>query len=127
MGAPRRAAARRHFGGDGENQPPALFPRLLLWGEPGQTLDRSHYARKYELVAVSEGREGNSIRLRERNRFFRGQEVDVLQPGREPFTATLDQIYNQDWEPIEAAPHAEMVVHWKTDLDVAPGAYLRVK
>lgn len=96
-------------------------------GEPGQTLDRSHYARKYELVAVSEGREGNSIRLRERNRFFRGQEVDVLQPGREPFTATLDQIYNQDWEPIEAAPHAEMVVHWKTDLDVAPGAYLRVK
>ena len=96
-------------------------------GEPGQTLDRSHYARKYELVAVSEGREGHSIRLRERNRFFRGQEVDVLQPGKEPFTATLDQIYNQDWEPIEAAPHAEMVVHWKTDLDVAPGAYLRVK
>ena len=96
-------------------------------GEPGQTLDRSHYARKYELVAVSEGREGHSIRLRERNRFFRGQEVDVLQPGREPFTATLDQIYNQEWEPIEAAPHAEMVVHWKTDLDVAPGAYLRVK
>lgn len=96
-------------------------------GEPGQTLDRSHYARKYELVAVSEGREGNSIRLRERNRFFRGQKVDVLQPGKEPFTATLDQIYNQDWEPIEAAPHAEMVVHWKTDLDVAPGAYLRVK
>lgn len=96
-------------------------------GEPGQTLDRSHYARKYELVAVSEGREGHSIRLRERNRFFRGQKVDVLQPGKEPFTATLDQIYNQDWEPIEAAPHAEMVVHWKTDLDVAPGAYLRVK
>ena len=96
-------------------------------GEPGQTLDRSHYARKYELVAVSEGREGHSIRLRERNRFFRGQEVDVLQPGREPFTATLEQIYNQDWEPIEAAPHAEMMVHWKTDLDVAPGAYLRVK
>ena len=111
-----------------------LFRSYALWGHVLFYKDKLKvywglmpYARKYELVAVSEGREGHSIRLRERNRFFRGQEVDVLQPGREPFTATLDQIYNQDWEPIEAAPHAEMVVHWKTDLDVAPGAYLRVK
>ena len=96
-------------------------------GEPGQTLDRSHYARGYELVAVCQGREDGLVTLRERNRFFQGQEVDILQPGREPFTATLDELYNEDGEAIQVAPHAEMVVRWKTDLDVAPGAYLRVK
>ena len=41
--------------------------------------------------------------------------------------ATLDELYNEDGEAIQVAPHAEMVVRWKTDLDVAPGAYLRVK
>ena len=96
-------------------------------GEPGQTPDRSHYARNYELVAVCEGREGNCLRLRQRNRFFQGQVVDVLQPGKEPFTAELSQLYNQDWEPLTVAPHAEMVAYWKTDAQVAPGAYLRIK
>ena len=96
-------------------------------GEPGQTLDRSHYARGYELVAVCQGREDGLVTLRERNRFFQGQEVDILQPGREPFTATLDELYNEDGEAIQVAPHAEMVVRWKTDLPVEAGAYLRVK
>lgn len=96
-------------------------------GEPGQTVDRSHYARGYELVAICQGREGKCLRLTQRNRFFQGQEVDILQPGREPFTATLDELYNEDGEAIQVAPHAEMVVRWKTDLPVEAGAYLRMK
>ena len=96
-------------------------------GQPGQTPDRSQYTRNYELVAICQGREGNFLRLTERNRFFRGEEVDILQPGTEPLTATLDELYNEDWEPIEKAPHAEMAVYWKTDLPIAAGAYLRRK
>ncbi|MDE6836890.1 MAG: U32 family peptidase C-terminal domain-containing protein, partial [Acutalibacter sp.] len=91
------------------------------------TPDRSQYTRKYEVVAVAEGREGAYIRLRERNRFFAGSTADVLQPGQPPFTARLEELYNQDWEPIASAPHAEMLVYWKTSLPVEPGAYLRVK
>ena len=36
-------------------------------------------------------------------------------------------MYNEDGEAIQVAPHAEMVVRWKTDLPVEAGAYLRVK
>ena len=96
-------------------------------GQPGQTPDRSQYTRNYELVAICQGREGNFLRLTERNRFFRGEKVDILQPGTEPLTATLDELYNEDWEPIDKAPHAEMTVYWKTALPVAAGAYLRRK
>ena len=95
--------------------------------EPGEMPDRGQYTRNYELVAICQGREGDYLRLTQRNRFFAGQEVDILQPGREPVLATLDQLKNGDWEPIEKAPHAEMTVYWKTDLEVQPGAYLRVK
>ncbi len=96
-------------------------------GEPGQTPDRSHYARNYELVAISQGPSGEYIRLSQRNRFFKGQTVDVLQPGKPSFTAELSELYNEDWEPIDAAPHAEMTVYWKTDAQVGKGAFLRVK
>lgn len=100
---------------------------FFFGGEPGQTTDRSHYTRNYELAAVCEGRQGAYLKLKERNRFFRGDTVDILQPGKPPFTAVLTEIFNEDWQPIEAAPHAEMTVYWKTDADVADGAYLRIK
>ncbi len=96
-------------------------------GQPGQTPDRSQYTRKYELAAVALGRSGGYVNLRQRNRFFRGDAVDVLQPGKEPFTSTLSELYNQDWEPIDSAPHADMTVYWKTALDVGEGAFLRIK
>lgn len=96
-------------------------------GEPGQTPDRSHYTRNYELSAIAQGRQGDYVVLRQRNRFFRGDTVDVLQPGCKPFTAPLEELYNQDWEPIEAAPHAEMTVYWKTGANVREGAFLRIK
>ncbi len=96
-------------------------------GEPGQTPDRSHYTRNYELSAIARGRQGDYVVLRQRNRFFRGDTVDVLQPGCKPFTAPLEELYNQDWEPIEAAPHAEMTVYWKTSANVREGAFLRIK
>ena len=118
----------------------AAYRRAIdfAWEHPGEPLPAailaetekiSHrpYSQGYELVAVCQGREDGLVTLRERNRFFRGQEVDILQPGREPFTATLDELYNEDGEAIQVAPHAEMVVRWKTDLPVEAGAYLRVK
>lgn len=96
-------------------------------GEPGQTPDRSQYTRDYEVVAVCGGRVGPYLRLKERNRFFRGETVDILQPRKEPFTAELGELYNEDMEPIEAAPHAEMTVYWKTDAEAEEGAYLRIR
>ncbi len=95
--------------------------------EPGQTWDRSQYTRDYQVVAVCTGRSGDYVELRERNRFMEGDLADVLQPGREPFTAVIGEMYNQDWERIQTAPHAEMLVYWKTEMPVEPGAYLRVR
>lgn len=96
-------------------------------GEPGQTPDRSHYTRNYELCAICVGRKGEYLELTQRNRFFKGDTADILQPSTPAFTAELSEIYNADFEPIEAAPHAEMTVFWKTDADIEPGAFLRIK
>lgn len=104
----------------------AYSPGFYFGGEPGQTTDRSHYTRNYQVAAVCGGRSGEYVLLRQRNKFLRGAQVDVLQPGG-TFTAELSEIYNEDLEPIESAPHAEMTVYWKTPLPLENGAFLRVK
>ncbi len=104
----------------------AYSPGFYFGGEPGQTTDRSHYTRNYQVAAVCAGRSGEYVLLRQRNKFLRGAQVDVLQPGV-TFTAELSEIYNEDLEPIESAPHAEMTVYWKTPLPLENGAFLRVK
>lgn len=105
----------------------AYSPGFYFGGEPGQTPERSQYTRNYQVAAVCVGRAGEYVILRERNRFFRGDIVDVLQPGSLPFTAELAELYNEDWEPVASAPHAEMLVYWKTDLPIEEGAFLRIR
>ena len=43
------------------------------------------------------------------------------------YDLTLSDIYNEDMEPIESAPHATMTVYLKTDRKIKEGAFLRVK
>ena len=53
------------------------------------------------------GEENGMMRLSQRNRFFRGETVSVLEPGEVPYDLTLSEIYNEDMEPIESAPHGD--------------------
>lgn len=100
---------------------------FYLGGEPGQIPGDDRYIRNYEVVAVCEENRGGLVTLKQRGKFFRGETVDVLQPGEAPFTARLQELRNDKGELIESAPHAEMTVYWHTEAPVAPGAYLRVK
>lgn len=95
--------------------------------EPGQTTESAGYIRKWDVGAVSVGMENGMVKLSQRNRFFRGETVSVLEPGCEPYDIVLDEIFNEAMEPIEAAPHATMTVYLKTDREIKKGAYLRVR
>ena len=94
--------------------------------EPGQTPETGGYIRNWDIAAICTGAENGMVRLSQRNRFFRGEAVSVLEPGAEPYTLALDELYNEDMEPIEVAPHATMTVYLKTDRHIRPGAFLRV-
>ena len=95
--------------------------------EPGQTVNSGGYIRGWDVAAVCAGEENGMVRLSQRNRFFRGETVSVLEPGEVPYDLTLSEIYNEDMEPIESAPHATMTVYLKTDRKIKESAFLRVK
>lgn len=96
-------------------------------GEPGQVLENGGYVRSYEVIAVCAGRAGSRIVLSQRNRFFRGDVADVLEPGAEPYLLKLDRIFDETGEPLETANHAAMTVLLETDREIPPGAIFRRK
>jgi len=93
--------------------------------EPGQVYHTGGYVRHYDVIAICENWENGILKLSQRNRFFRGDVADVLEPGEQPFDICLDEIYDETMNPIESAPHATMTVFAKCERPVKPGAILR--
>lgn len=100
---------------------------FYLGTEPGQNTEDGGYIRGWELSAVCEGRVREYLLLSQRNRFFRGETLEVLEPGKPPVSLELNEIYNGDMLPIEVAPHAAMQVYVKSSLPISKGAFLRKK
>lgn len=95
-------------------------------GGPGQDSERGGYVRDWEVAAVSLGMTGEThVHLSQRNRFFAGEELDVLCPEEEPFVVVLSDMRNSEGEEIEAAPHATMEVTAQVSRAIPAGAYLR--
>ncbi|QAT49574.1 U32 family peptidase [Caproiciproducens sp. NJN-50] len=100
---------------------------FYLGGEPGQVLENGGYVRSYEEIAVCTGRTGTRAVLSQRNRFFRGDEADVLEPGAEPYSLRMDRIFDETGEPLETVNHAAMTVLLETVREIPPGSIFRRK
>ena len=98
---------------------------FYLGGEPGQETVQGGYVRNYEVIAVCEDYHDGIAILSQRNRFFRGETADVLEVGEQTFDLPLDELFDQDGQPIESAPHATMTVLLKTERPLKRGAILR--
>lgn len=98
---------------------------FYLGGEPGQETVQGGYVRNYEVIAVCEDYHDGIAILSQRNRFFRGETADVLEVGEQPFDLPLDELFDQDGQPIESAPHATMTVLLKTERPLKRGTILR--
>ena len=100
---------------------------FYLGGTPGQETSTGGYIREYEVAAVCEEWQDGMARLRQRNRFFAGDELDVLAPGQRPFLIQAQGLLDEDKNPIESAPHATQVVYLPSARPIPAGALLRRK
>ncbi len=96
-------------------------------GGAGQVYENGGYVRAWEQIAVCCGMRGGCAVLSQRNRFFRGDEAEVLQPGRPPYRLKMDGIADEDGVPVESANHAQMTVLLPVETPVPPGAIFRRK
>lgn len=97
--------------------------------ENSQVYTSSSYIRDYELIGiVIDYDENTSIAtITQRNRFFKGDEVEIIQPMKPFFTQTIGEMTDEDGNEIEVANHAEQIVKFKTAQPVCKGAMIRKK
>lgn len=98
---------------------------FYLGGEPGQVYHNGGYVRQFEVVGVVEGVSGGLLTASQRNRFFRGDTLELLRPGEPPERLVADDLRSADGEPIEATPHPNMLFTLPYDDDAPKGAILR--
>jgi len=95
--------------------------------EQSQYYENSGYIRNYDVVAVVEKCENGTVYCTQRNKFFAGDELEILVPGGGYFTQIARDMKNESGEEITVAPNAQMVVFMKTDSPVSEFAILRKK
>lgn len=95
-------------------------------GECGQFYEDSHYIRDWEVTGllVNCDAEGNAI-FRLKNRFFLGDELELMQPGKAPHRFTVTEMWDDEGTPLSVAHHPEMHVHVKLPFEIQPFAILR--
>lgn len=95
--------------------------------ENTQVYTSSSYIRDYDLIGIVEDYdEDNKIaKVSQRNRFFKGDEIEIIQPYKPYISQKITFMKNQKGEDIDIAPHAEMIVYINSDKPVKKGAMLR--
>lgn len=93
--------------------------------ENSQYYENSGYIRNYDIVAVVEKCENGTVYCTQRNRFFAGDEVEILSPAKKPVVMTLNSLFDENGEEIATANHAMMKFSFRCDTLFPSGAIIR--
>lgn len=99
----------------------------FFFGAPNESqyYENSGYIRNYDVVAVVEKCENGMVFCTQRNRFFSGDTVEILSPGKKPVTMTLDKLFDEEDNELQTANHAMMRFYFKSDLVFPEGTVIR--
>ncbi len=99
----------------------------FFFGTPddSQYYENSGYIRNYDVVAVVEKCENGIVYCTQRNKFFAGDNVELLSPSKKPVVLTLDTIYDEKGNEIQTANHAMMKFSFKSEQTFPQGTVIR--
>ena len=97
----------------------------FYYGMPSQYQGENGYIRAYDVAGTVESWEDGTVCVVQRNRFFDGDTLEVLQPGVKPYTITVKNLRDADNSPLEAASHPMMTVFFDCDAPMPKNALLR--
>lgn len=83
------------------------------------------YRRDWEVSAVVQAAKGGRLYLTQRNRFFNGETLELLQPGKPPQTIQATAMKDGSGRDIDACPHPMMFFSIECELPAPQGALLR--
>lgn len=99
------------------------FTTGFYFGKPteeAQVYTHSSYIRGYDFVGMvlHYDKETKIATIEQRNRMFVGEEIEIFGPGREHFAQKIEEMWDEEGNLIDVAPHPQQIVKMKVDEDV---------
>lgn len=106
------------------------FTTGFYYGKPDeneQIYTSSSYIRTYDFVGMvlEYDAETGFATIEQRNKFVIGDEIEFMCHNGNMFIQKIEQMYNEDNEQIEEAPHPQQIVRVKVDMEVQPFDMMR--
>ncbi|MGL5973344.1 MAG: peptidase U32 family protein [Oscillospiraceae bacterium] len=95
--------------------------------EDGQCYDNGGYLRNFTVVAIVDDYESGYIICTEKNKFLKGEELEIIEPLSEPFKIVVEELLDMDGNQLEYANHSEQKVKIKCSRPVKKNAFIRVQ
>ena len=84
----------------------------FYYGYPGQHYAQASYSSDADVAAVVESWDGEGrALLTQRNKFYRGDELELIGPDIRPVKFRVEHMYNSQGEEIEDTRHPMMEIH----------------
>ena len=98
----------------------------FYFGDPGQYYPDSMYDSTAEVMAVVQScnGEGDAI-LTQRNKFYKGDSLELVRPGEKPVSFVAQQMFDADGMEIEDTRRAMMEIHMKLPCAAPPFSIVR--
>lgn len=94
----------------------------------GQVTDTGGYIRSWDVCAVYKDYSNGRLTVGQRNRFFEGDELEVVEPFKKPYAITVKELVNEDdGEKTSVANKATDTYSFLCEKNISPDAILRRK
>jgi len=94
----------------------------------GQVTESAGYIRSWDVCALFLSCENGRVTVTQRNRFYQGDVLEVVEPDKLPYRITVEELYNvRDGEYTDVANKATDVYSFRCDCDISPDAIFRVE
>ncbi len=92
----------------------------------GQVLDNGGYIRKWDVCALYKDYRDGRLVVDQRNRFYQGDILEVVEPGKKPYQIDVRELYNETTgEKADVANKATNTYSFKCEVPVSPDAIFR--
>ena len=100
----------------------------FFYGQPGEYTADGRYIRQWQVIAQVEScdEQGNAV-LSLRNKFAKGDRVELVAPGLEPIAFDVPMMEDMEGLPLEEPRNPQMLFRMKLPVAVKPLALLRIQ
>ncbi len=83
------------------------------------------YIREWDIIANVLASDGEFLDVIQRNRFFKGDVLEVLMPQTKPFSIKVEEMFGENGESIDVAPNPMAKIRIRCSENIPGGAILR--